>query len=167
MPDAAVVIGRFQPLHKGHAHLIDYTLERYDDVHVGIGIPDEEGSFDNPLTYAEREQVVEACYDDITIFGVEDQGDDTAWIAEVERYVPDGVEAVTGNDHVASCFEQGGYGVDHLDEDDMLDRETYRGTRVREKAAEGDEWRHLVPDRAEDVLDDIGFGERVADLYED
>lgn len=157
MTDTAVVVGRFQPFHKGHEHLLDYTLDRYDEVHVGIGIPDREGTFDNPLTYAEREAVVEACYDEVQVFGVEDQHDDAAWVAEVERKVPDAVEAVTGNDNVAACFGQEGYPVDHLDEADMLDRDTYRGTRIREKAAQGEDWRRLVPDDAVDVLEQVGF----------
>lgn len=161
MGDAAVVIGRFQPFHKGHEHLLDYTLDTYDNVSIGIGIPDEEGTFDDPLTYGEREQVVEACYPDVDVFRVEDQGDDAAWIEEIERKVPDGVEAVTGNDRVARCFTQEGYGVDHLDEDGMLDRDTYRGTRIRERIVEGAAWRHLVPDDAEDILEELGFAERV------
>lgn len=161
MTDAAVVIGRFQPFHRGHDYLLEYTLDRYEDVYVGIGIPDREGTFDNPLTYAERERVVEACYDEAKVFGVHDQGDDAAWIRAIEREVPDDIEAVTGNDHVAACFAQEGYGVDHLDEDAMLDRDTYRGTRIREKIVDGEDWRHLVPGDAEAVLDDLGFAERV------
>lgn len=161
MTDAAVVIGRFQPFHRGHEHLLEYTLDRYDEVHVGIGIPDQEETFDNPLTYTEREQVVEACYPDVEVFGVDDKGDDAAWVREIELYVPDDVAAVTGNDRVAACFRAEGYDVDHLDEDDMLDRDTYRGTRIREKVVRDEAWQHLVPDETVDVLDRLGFGDRL------
>jgi len=46
----------------------------------------------------------------------------------------------------------------------MTDRDRYRGTNVRELARKGEDWRHLVPDPAEEVLDEIGFEGRVRAL---
>lgn len=169
MSEDAVIVGRFQPLHKGHQQdLIDYALEEYDDVCIGIGVSDDEPTARDPMLYEEREEVVSTAYPDLDIVPVHDQGDNDAWVEEVEEqvgeYLDDGMVPVTGNDWTAECFEEypgAEYEVDLLEEDDMTDRDRYRGTNVRERAREGEEWRHLVTDEVESVLDDIGFEERV------
>lgn len=172
MSEDAVIVGRFQPLHKGHKEdLIDYALEEYDEVCLGIGVAGDEPTDHDPLLYEEREEVISAVYEDLAIVPVHDQGDNDAWVREVEdqvgEYLSDDVIPVTGNDWTAECFEEyddTDYDVDFLEEEEMTDRDRYRGTNVRELARDGEDWRHLVPDPAEEILDDIGFEQRVADL---
>lgn len=166
MGEDAVVIGRFQPFHNGHDYLIDYARDRYDRVYTGIGIPDEERTPRNPLTYEERADIVSTHYadaNDVMVFGVHDQGDDVAWIREIEQYVSDDITAVTGNGHVALCFDAEGYPVDFMDRSDLKDRATYSGTRIRERVRNGEDWRHLVPDNVASKLDDYGFEAIVGD----
>ncbi len=157
MGDAAV-IGRFQPFHAGHAYLLARAAHDHDDRYIGIGIAGDERTFHDPLTFQERESILSERYPDATVFGIEDRGDDAAWMDAVQQYVPDDVTAVTGNPDTARCFRDAGYAVDRYDEDDMLDRDTYSGTRIRDRAAAGDPWRHLVPADVRRTLDeDIWF----------
>ncbi|MDY6778923.1 MAG: adenylyltransferase/cytidyltransferase family protein [Candidatus Nanohaloarchaea archaeon] len=164
-PDA-LVVGRFQPFHRGHEALVEYarSLEEAEDVLIGLGIPEEKETERNPLRYEEREQIITSVLPGVEVFGIEDQGDDAAWVAEVEEQAPtEEFLPVTGNDWTARCFEQAGYDVEYLGEDELYEREKYRGTDIRERAREGEAWRHLVPDGAAEELDEIGFEERVRD----
>ncbi len=172
MSEDAVIVGRFQPLHKGHRQdLIEYAREEYNEVCLGIGVSGDEPTAHDPLLYEEREEVISAVYEDLPIVPVHDQGDNDEWVREVEdqvgEYLSDDVVPVTGNDWTAACFEEyedTDYDVDFLEDGDMTDRDRYRGTNVRERAGEGKEWLHLVPDPAEEVLEEIGFEQRVADV---
>jgi nicotinamide-nucleotide adenylyltransferase len=162
----AVVIGRFQPFHHGHEYLIETARDRYEDVYAGIGIPDEERTTRNPLTYTEREELLTTHYagaDNITVFGIQNQDDDVAWIREIEQHVPDDITAVTGNGHVALCFDAEGYAVDFMDRSALKDRETYSGTRIRNRVRNDEDWRHLVPKDVGMTLDGYGFEAIVRD----
>lgn len=169
----ALIIGRFQPLHEGHrSGLIEPVLEAYGEVVVGIGVSGDEPTDHDPLTYQEREAVFDAVYGDeadLAVVPVEDQGDDAAWVREVEdrvkEYVPDlDIAPVTGNDWTADCFSEHGYAdaVVEYDEDQLPDRDIYSGTAVRELMADGDDaWRDRVPDGAETVVDRYDIPERL------
>ncbi|MDY6770805.1 MAG: hypothetical protein SV186_02480 [Candidatus Nanohaloarchaea archaeon] len=169
MTDDAVIIGRFQPLHRGHDEgLIDYAQEAYDQVYLGVGVSGDEPTGHDPLYGDEREELLDEVYPDVEVFQVEDQGDNEAWVREVEDrvadYVEDGFVPVTGNEWTAECFEEfpeTDYTVDLLEEEDMLDRDTYRGTRIREKIRDGEDWEHLVPEKVREQLDELGFAARV------
>jgi len=53
----ALIVGRFQPFHKGHLFLIKKALEKADKIIVGIGsanITDE----NNPIDYETRKKVI-------------------------------------------------------------------------------------------------------------
>jgi len=90
-PGTALIIGRFQPLHEGHrAGLLDPALDAYEAVVVGIGVSGDEPTAHDPLTYEEREEVIDAVYGDtdaVSIVPIEDQGDDAVWIDAVEERV--------------------------------------------------------------------------------
>lgn len=54
----AVVLGRFQPFHNGHAKLIDEALKVAGTVHIVIGSADCYPSIKNPFTVMERIMVI-------------------------------------------------------------------------------------------------------------
>jgi bifunctional NMN adenylyltransferase/nudix hydrolase len=60
--DLLVYIGRFQPFHKGHKHVIDIALERADRVAIIIGSHDRPRSPRNPWLSFERMAMIRACY---------------------------------------------------------------------------------------------------------
>jgi len=175
-PGTALIIGRFQPLHEGHrAGLLDPALDAYEEVVVGIGVSGDEPTAHDPLTYEEREEVIDAVYGDtdaVSIVPIEDQGDDTDWIDAVEErvaeHVPDlDVAPITGNGWTADCFADHGYAdaLIEYDESAMPDRDVYSGTAVRELMTEGeDDWRERVPAAAVPVLESYGIEQRLQGL---
>jgi bifunctional NMN adenylyltransferase/nudix hydrolase len=52
--DKGIVLGRFQPLHEGHEHLIKSALDKFNKVLVIIGSANQVRSPKNPYTYQER-----------------------------------------------------------------------------------------------------------------
>lgn len=56
----AVYIGRFQPLHMGHAHVLESALKKYDAVIVLIGSSHQARDPKNPFTYEERREMIDA-----------------------------------------------------------------------------------------------------------
>lgn len=51
-------IGRFQPLHIGHTHIISKMLDECDTVIIAIGSAQEHGTKRNPLSYAYRKDLI-------------------------------------------------------------------------------------------------------------
>ena len=52
-----IVLGRFQPFHKGHAYLVEAALEKGPTV-IAIGSSQAESSMDNPWSADEREEIM-------------------------------------------------------------------------------------------------------------
>jgi bifunctional NMN adenylyltransferase/nudix hydrolase len=86
--DVAFLIGRFQPFHNGHKHLIDYGLEHADRVVVLVGGSNKARSFKNPFTYEERKRMIEETY----------QGDFNARYGDLARVYVEPLPDVPGND---------------------------------------------------------------------
>jgi len=57
-----VFIGRFQPLHLGHQHVIDEALKRVETLIVVVGSAHQARTPVNPLTYMERASMIMSIY---------------------------------------------------------------------------------------------------------
>lgn len=88
-----LIIGRFQPFHNAHLHLIKHALERCDNVIVLIGSYKSARTIRNPFTFDEREAMIKSSLDDkelerVFIRPIRDHlYNDNIWIAEVQRTV--------------------------------------------------------------------------------
>lgn len=60
--DFLVFIGRFQPFHRGHQHIIDHALARAERVIVLVGSSHEPRTLRNPWTFSEREHFMRAAF---------------------------------------------------------------------------------------------------------
>ncbi len=49
-----LLIGRFQPFHKGHLYVIGKIAEEVDEIIIGIGSAQKSHCLDNPFTAGER-----------------------------------------------------------------------------------------------------------------
>ena len=56
--DIGMIIGRFQPFHLGHSIILEKALDQCDKVVVVIGSAQESRTPINPLSAAEREQLI-------------------------------------------------------------------------------------------------------------
>ena len=92
--DFGVFIGRFQPLHAGHEHVIRQTLAKTDRLIVLIGSASTARDCRNPFTFEERKAMFACSFADeiaagrLIIDGIDDHlYTDTAWCADVQRTV--------------------------------------------------------------------------------
>lgn len=66
----AVYIGRFQPLHNGHVHILTEAFKNYDGVVVLVGSAFKARDIKNPFTYYERRQVIDNwCLGNLNVVG--------------------------------------------------------------------------------------------------
>lgn len=90
---AAVVIGRFQPFHNGHKHLIEYALSEAHMVVVAIGSAGRSRDIKNPWTYSERKEMIRLSMQEeakgrIRFVAIRDHlYSNHLWIAEVQNRV--------------------------------------------------------------------------------
>jgi len=92
--DFGVFIGRFQPLHVGHEHVITHALQRVSRLIVLIGSANVARDPRNPFTYAEREAMLRSAFRHevaegrLIIAPLDDHlYSDTAWVTQVQRKV--------------------------------------------------------------------------------
>jgi len=95
--DTAVLIGRFQPFHSGHASLLARALDAAPRVVLVLGSAHAARSRRNPFSASEREGMVRACLTDsdnqrLVVVGQRDVWDVRRWSSEVRA----AVEAVAG-----------------------------------------------------------------------
>lgn len=92
--DYLAFIGRFQPFHLGHRHVISTALGKARHVVVLVGSPNVARSVRNPFSFEERAAMIRAVFPEETASGrlsvttVDDFAyNDSAWIAAVQRAV--------------------------------------------------------------------------------
>lgn len=155
-----VFLGRFQPMHNGHHQVIKEHREKYDDFLVAIGSAGKKEERDNPLSFEERKDIIQSCFPDLEIVGIEDESRDEEgnqrWVQKlVERTEADAV--ISQNDLVKRLVK------DHTDaellEQELHDEKVYSGTEIRRRIRSEEEWAYLVPECAiekiKEYLDEI------------
>lgn len=96
MKDTIVYIGRFQPLHAGHEHVIKEALKLTDKLIILVGSSHRARTPRNPFTFEERESMLSAfctkatykTTKSVTILPLRDiTYNDDAWVKQVQQLV--------------------------------------------------------------------------------
>jgi len=90
--DAAVLIGRFQPVHQGHLALLHHALAQARQVVVVVGSAHQARSAKNPFTWQERADLLRAVLPAaerarLTVLPMRDHYDEPAWARAVQQAV--------------------------------------------------------------------------------
>ncbi len=127
-----VVLGRFQPLHNGHAHLITAAADYGDVLTVAIGSAQAPESVENPWSAEERCEMVEAWAKseeiEIEVVCIPDIDDPPNWVAHASKYHGEGTLA-TSDTTTAELYRDSGWTVIDIPQPE---REDFQGWRVRE-----------------------------------
>lgn len=123
-----IVLGRFQPFHKGHAYLVEAALEKGPTV-IAIGSSQAESSMDNPWSADEREDMIRTWLAgrDADIVKIPDINDPPNWVEHATKYHGEGT-LVTSDESTSSLYEAANFPVDWVD---LNNRESFEGWRVR------------------------------------
>lgn len=113
--DYAVFIGRFQPFHVGHYHVVTEALKIAKEVILVIGSHDRPRDIRNPFTTQERIEIIKSTGLDMSRIHISPQVDhtynDDRWIASIQSSVETIIFEKYNPDPVNVCMI--GYDKDH------------------------------------------------------
>jgi nicotinamide-nucleotide adenylyltransferase len=155
-------IGRFQPYHEGHHHMVAEIAEEVDELVLGIGSAGDSHTERNPFTAGERIMMVTKSLVDVDIVTyavpIEDLDRNSVWVSHVQSMCPAFDVAYSNNPLVIQLFHEAGVEVRRSP---MFRREVLEGTDIRDKMIADDGWRKLVPDAVVEVIEEIDGIERL------
>ncbi len=156
MPDSsavstALLIGRFQPFHKGHLYLLQTALERADRVVIAIGSANSTDGDKNPLPYEQRSQMISTVIAkegwqerEITLVPSNDFPTDEAWLTELLANVGPFDICFGNNDWTNSVLRSAGYQAEEIP---LANREEWQGEVIRGWIRSGNsQWKAHVPE---------------------
>lgn len=129
-----IVLGRFQPFHKGHEFLVNcaFDLAGDNEVIIAIGSASKGWESNNPWTLEERTEMVNSWLSQqkksATIVGINDINDPPNWVKHATDYHGDGV-LVTSDEATKELYQKSDFMVEFVD---LSNRENFEGWRVRQ-----------------------------------
>ncbi len=160
-------VGRFQPFHKGHEKVVDRISEDEDveEVVVAVGSAQRSHTTRNPFTAGERVSMITKTLEDreTTVYAipVEDLNRNAVWTTHVRSMCPPFEVVYSNNPLIVRLFEEEGTEVRRSP---MFERDRFSGSEIRRRMLEDEDWRSLVPDAVENVVDEVGGVGRLQDL---
>ncbi len=110
---AAIIIGRFQPMHIAHLELMRRATAYSDNIIVIVGSSNKPRTYKNPFTFEERSAMIRystsAFSSTVTVVPCDDYlYNDQAWAMQIQKictkYVPDGNGVIIGHKKDSSSF---------------------------------------------------------------
>lgn len=162
MTRRGLMLGRFQPFHKGHLALTKQILSECDELLIIIGSAQFNFIDKDPFSAGERvlmihEALKEAridlsrCY----IIPVANDENNARWLAYIRSMVPPFDVLYSGNDFVKYLARSQDSSI--VIEDPMFaEINEYNGTNIRRLMQEGKPWEHLVPPAVTKVIQQVG-----------
>lgn len=162
MTRRGLMLGRFQPFHKGHLALTKQILSECDELLMIIGSAQFNFIDKDPFSAGERvlmihEALKEAgvdlsrCY----IIPVANDENNARWLAYIRSMAPPFDVLYSGNDFVKYLARSQDSSI--VIEDPMFaEINEYNGTNIRRLMQEGKPWEHLVPPAVAKVIQQVG-----------
>ena len=129
-----IVLGRFQPFHKGHEYLINsaFALAHDEPITIAIGSAKKSWESSNPWTFEERKIMIESWLSAneklANIVGIEDINDPPNWVEHAKKFHGLGT-LVTSDETTQRLYEDSQFPVSFVG---LNNRENYEGWRVRQ-----------------------------------
>jgi nicotinamide-nucleotide adenylyltransferase len=163
-----LLVGRMQPVHKGHLEVIKRILEDVDEVIIGIGSAQLSHTLKDPFTAGERVLMLTKALTEkgipaskYYIIPIQDVECNSIWVAHVKMLTPPFKRVYSGNSLVQQLFTEGNYQVTIPP---LYNRESYSGTEVRRRMLDGEDWKSLVPKSVYEVIKEIDGVSRLQKL---
>ena len=132
-----IVLGRFQPFHKGHEYLINTALNYVGEsskLTIAIGSAQLGWQTENPWTFDERRSMIEAWAVsnsiDVNIVGIEDINDPPNWVKHASNFHGTGT-LITSDKNTAELYQAANFKVILVE---LNNRDNYEGWRIRKTA---------------------------------
>ena len=130
-----IVLGRFQPFHKGHEFLLNRAFaisNQNDEMVIAIGSAEKGWQLDNPWTFEERKAMISSWLSEnnftAKLVGIEDINDPPNWVAHARQHHGDGI-LITSDQDTAALYNKANWEVIIVD---LSNRDSFEGWRVRQ-----------------------------------
>jgi nicotinamide-nucleotide adenylyltransferase len=160
-------VGRFQPFHLGHLHVVKKLLEKVDELIIAIGSAQYSHTFKDPFNAGERIWMIRSALDNeidprrYYVIPIPDVNDNRVWVAHVASYSPPFQIVFSNNSLVKVLFQEAGYDVQPSL---LYKRKLYCATDIRKKIVANKKWEHLVPDSVAKIIKEIGGDKRLREI---
>ena len=163
-----LLIGRFQPIHKGHVEAIKNLMEKVDELVIIIGSSQLSHDLGNPFTTGERVWMVKSALNEAEvdpskylILPVPDAAMHSVWVAKVISYSPP-FDVVFSNDTLTRrLFEEADVDVEEIR---FFQRKIYSATEVRRRMLAGENWKKLLPKSVVKIINEVEGVRRLREL---
>src|ERR687890_1951392 len=167
MTRRGLMLGRFQPFHKGHLALTKQILTECDELVIIIGSAQFNFIDKDPFSAGERllmihEGLKEAginlsrCY----IIPVANDENNARWLAYLRSMVPPFDVLYSGNEFVKYLARSQDSRI-AIEEPMFEETNQYNGTNIRHLMQNGKPWEHLVPASVAKVIQQVGGTVRI------
>lgn len=158
----ALLIGRFQPFHKGHLYLIQDLSHTYTQVIIGVGSSQYSHTADNPFSFEERREMITRSLANTgiinyRILAIPDIHNPPRWVDHVLTYVSDFDVVISNNPETCRLFQEKGFTVKRTP---LYKRNQYSGKEIRSRLSAGARWTSLVPEQVAEIIKEINGQER-------
>jgi nicotinamide-nucleotide adenylyltransferase len=159
-----IMVGRFQPFHKGHLSLVKQILEDCDEVIIAIGSAQYNYIFQDPFTAGERLLMIHKALSeaqiDLTkcyIVPIINDENNARWLAHLRSMVPPFDILFSGNEFVRTLVGE------HvkIKKPEFVSKKYYNGTYIRKTISKKDNWKKLVPNGVAEIIEEIGGVARI------
>lgn len=162
-----LLIGRFQPFHKGHVYVVKKVLQEVDEIIIGIGSAQLSHTLENPFTAGERLMMIanslaeNGIKKNYYIIPIQDVNNNSLWVSHVRSLTPPFTTVYSGNTLVKRLFSEVGVEVKTPP---LFNRKIYSGTEIRRRMLKNEPWENLVPAAVVRVVKEVKGVERLKDL---
>ncbi|MBI4232653.1 nicotinamide-nucleotide adenylyltransferase [Candidatus Peregrinibacteria bacterium] len=174
----ALYVGRFQPFHNGHLHVIkNVILKENDRVIIVIGSAEKNFIDKNPMTAGERFTLIDDALraakvspSKYCIIPVRNVNNYALWVNHVNCYVPSYEKLYTGSQIVKACYD---YKYSHLHRKNKLGPEIVKldrnhvpisASEIREAILRKEKWEQLVPKTVASTMKKWKIPERIENI---
>jgi nicotinamide-nucleotide adenylyltransferase len=168
-----LVIGRFQPFHNGHLHVIKSVLKKanlFEDNLIKIAIGSIQSSFvkTNPFTFYERKEMISRVLkknriNNFLIIGLEDKNSNSKWIKELIKKTGKFDICYTNNELVQKILSENKKEVSGIE---LLDREHLSSTNIRNIIASKRNVEKFLPKETLKVMKKVDGFRRIESIWE-
>jgi len=162
-----LLIGRFQPFHRGHRAVLTEILKDCEEAVVAIGSAQLSHTDENPFTAGERYQMVILSLEPeersrVFVAPVPDVNRFAIWVAHVESLTPPFDRVYSNNPQTKALFGAAGYEVRPTKE---YRPNLWSGKEVRRRLLRGERWKPLVPEPVALFLEGVGAPARLREAH--
>jgi nicotinamide-nucleotide adenylyltransferase len=161
-----MMVGRFQPFHKGHLNAVKHILQEMEDMIIIIAASQQSHQPNNPFTAGERydmihDSILEELKEvtKVIIIPANDIKDNGLWVAHLTRLVPKFDIVYSNNPHTRYLFREAKKEVRSTP---LYERKEYNASHIRDMIRDGKkDWEKLVPKAVARIIKKIKGIERI------